>query len=258
MESEIISKLPEKYRIALYSIINYACISFGNNLFNLTLGGSGGKGKIIEGWSDLDIYIILFNYDAEQIVSFTKHLNNISIHVGTTYYTLSELSCNMIDCKTKVMCYEKQNFNVNPTLYGIDIFNLVTHDEIIAADIRNLPNILHDVRRRYIDLIGNSDNVVTKPYIKKLLVLLKCILSCYGIFSYGYDTTVLKFNELAEKENFDLTPISDFDIMSAINNIENAKESVTKFSAFVLNFVDKYYQKEGVKNKWEKELVLEQ
>lgn len=44
------------------------------------------------------------------------------IHVGVTIYTMDEVVNNLIDGKTKVMIYEKEQLNVDPTLYGKKLF----------------------------------------------------------------------------------------------------------------------------------------
>ena len=249
----IISKLPLSYRDELKNVVNNAMAIFKDNLINMTLGGSGGKGNAINGWSDLDVYIVLNIYNTEQVSEFMKTVNKNSIHTGTTFYTLAEVENDIVDMKTKVMLYEKQAYDVNPTLYGIDIFKEVTYEEIKKNDRTNFPNVLHDVRRRYIELCYTRK--VEKAYIKKLLVLVKCMLNSYDIFTYGYDPTFRELFQVMYKQNIDLTPIKDFDIVSVINNLEDSTEVVINFSEFLLNYIGNVYNKGGLR--WEKELVLE-
>ena len=251
---DLFKMIPREYKESLLGITNKAKEIFKDNLINVTLGGSGGKGKIIDGWSDLDIYIIIHDYIQEEIVEFMKYNNKLNIHIGTTFYTLNEVKYNMIDSKTKVMCFEKQQFNVNPTLYGVNVFNEISYDEIVKNDINNLPNVLHDFRRRYIELISGNKKV-DKTYIKKMLVLIKCILNYYRVFSYGYDTSLLALKTVMMNEGIDLTPIYDFDIINSINNIENAKKDIVKFSSFLLDFVEYSYKKKGEEKIWTRELV---
>ena len=104
------------------------------------------------------------------------------------------ISNNIIDAKTKIMLYEKQTYKVNPTLYGNDtIFNKISYREVKQNDKNSFPVVLHDIRRRYMNLYTNKNEKLEKTYIKKLLVLIKCILNYYDIFSYGYDKTFTKF-----------------------------------------------------------------
>ena len=253
----ILEALPEEYKNTLIYVRESAIDIFQDKLYNLTLGGSGGKGNIIEGFSDLDLYIVLEEHDLDKETLFMEQIEPLKIHVGTTFYTLDEIEADLIDFKTKVMCYEKQIDDVNPTIYGINVFKEIDYETVKQNDINYIPNALQDIRRRYANLRNSEDNTIPKEYIKKLLVLLKCILSKNDVFSYGYDRTTNRFKELCLEQGVDLTPIKDFDIIHTIHHLENKKE-VLKFSTFLLNYIDYCNKKEGEKNIWKKELVLEQ
>ena len=231
IETEIINKLPMHYKETLNNVINIAIKIFNDNLINLTLGGSAGKGNVIDNWSDLDLYIILYSYDIEQVKYFMKNISSFEIHIGTTFYTIHEIKNNLIDGKTKSMLYEKQNFNVNPILYGSDIFNLISYNIVQENDINNFPNILHDFRRRFIELCNGKD--LDKIYIKKMTVLIKCYLSYYNIFSYGYKETIEKLYKV-----LDLTSSFDFDIIYVIHNMNKSKNIVILFSKFLLEIIE--------------------
>lgn len=244
----MINKLPEKYKQQLELILECAKNIFDDNLINIILGGSGGKGNIIENWSDLDIYIIFKEYNKEQIINFLQSVKKEEIHVGTTYYTENEFKNGIIDLKTKVMLYEKQNYNVNPTLYGEDIELNIDLEDIKFNDKINFPNILHEFRRLYINLSMSKENKVEKSYIKKMLVLMKTILrSKYSEFSYGYLQTLNLLYETMEKEGYALNNNSHFDIMDVINDMGNSKEQILKFSEILLGFAEVNIEKEGVK-----------
>ena len=250
---EIINELPENYLKVLKKDIESAILIFNDNLINITLGGSGGKGNVIEGWSDLDLYIILNKYNPKQITEYMSIVNNNSIHTGTTFYTLAEIDNNVIDLKTKVMLYERKCFNVNPTLYGIDVFKEVDYEEIKNNDKANFPSVLHDVRRRFIELCMGKE--LDKVYVKKLLVLVKCLLRSYDIFTYGYAYTFNKLFEFFNEQNICLTEIKDFDIVKIINNMDDSKEDIIIFSNYLLNYISDVYNKGGLRKK--KGLVLE-
>ena len=244
----MINKLPEKYKKKLELILETAQNIFDDNLINIILGGSGGKGNIIENWSDLDIYIIFKEYNKEQIINFLQSIKKDEIHVGITYYTENEFKNGIIDLKTKVMLYEKQNYNLNPTLYGEDIELNIDLEDIIFNDKINFPNILHEFRRLYINLSISEENKVEKSYIKKMLVLMKTILrSYYSEFSYGYLQTLNLFYETMEKEGYLLIDNSHFDIIDVIKNISNSKEKTLKFSEILLGFAEVNEKKERVR-----------
>lgn len=247
--------IPKNYDEQLKEIVKLAEIIFGDNLLNITLGGSAGKGLVIQNWSDIDLYLVLKEYNIDQVFIFMKKVEKYKIHTGTTSYTLDEISNNIIDGKTKMMCYEKQEFNLNPTIYGDDVFNKVEYEKVRENDIEVFPSILHDFRRRFIKLLSENEKV-EKTYIKKMFVLIKCLLNIYGVFSFGYENCLKEFLRIVELET-GLTCNIDFDIIAVINNLENSKKDVADFSIFLLNFISSSYILKGDK-KWIKELVLEQ
>jgi hypothetical protein len=228
---------PSQYRECIIKVIYKSIEIFRENLCNITIGGSAGKNQIIVGWSDLDFYIILEKYNSSQVKEFMTFTSQLDIHIGTTFYSRKEVINDFIDNKTRVMIYEKNYYNVNPTFYGENLFLPNIYIDIKNNDYRNMPNILHDFRRRYINLLNNKI-AVDKSYIKKLLLLLKCILNDFDVFSYGYKEVIDKFKMLCDKQRFNLTIKASFDIIQIINNIENSREDVLTFSEDVLRFID--------------------
>ena len=190
---------------------------FKSNLVCVLLGGSCGKNNNIISWSDIDIYIILKEYDITMVQEFNLLADSYDIHVGITFYTLLEMEKKMIDSKTKVTLYEKELFHFNPTLYGYCSFPKIAYDEIVENDINNLPNVLHEVRRMYINIL-NKKTRIEKKYVKKMLLLLKCYLNTKHIFIYGYESVTLEFLKLYNK-NCSTNEYS-FDIIKVISDSE--------------------------------------
>lgn len=248
--SYVLKKLNKNYSVKYIELINRIVNSmisiFDDNLITIVLGGSGGKGNIIDGWSDIDLYVILKTYNVDEISDITKLISKEKIHVGITYYLYGEIINNIIDGKTKIMLYEKQMYKVNPTLYGTDsIFNKISYKEVKQNDKNSFPVVLHDLRRRYMNLYTDKNEKLDKTYIKKLLVLVKCILNYYDIFSYGYDKTFTKFKLLCDLKYGELTNIYDFNIMKVINNINNSKDDVLKFSFELFKVIERNLIYEG-------------
>ena len=95
------------------------------------------------------------------------------------------------------------------------------------------------------NLYTDKNEKLDKTYIKKLLVLVKCILNYYDIFSYGYDKTFTKFKLLCDLKYGELTNIYDFNIMKVINNINNSKDDVLKFSFELFKLIERNLIYEG-------------
>lgn len=236
---------PLEYGITIKAAVQLAINQFNNNIYSIILGGSGGKNGIVVGCSDIDLYIILKRYSIEDVTYFSKKIEKFKIHIGVTVYSIDELDNGWIDGKTKVMLYEKRHYKVNPTLYGKTIDKKIDYSEIIQNDRQNLPNVLHECRRRYIDIVNKQMNV-DKKYLKKLLVLIKCFLNTEGIFSYGYQQVLEDLKKyLKEQKKIDiLTRIESFDIISAIKNPMKKQPAILFFSATVLLFISEELKEE--------------
>lgn len=241
---------PESYKNTLIEILDIAKEELKDNLLSITLGGSGGKNNLIKGWSDLDIYIILKRYNIKEITSFQEKISKSEIHIGTTFYNLYEIENNLIDFKSKIMIYEKNNYHVNPTLYGKDYFKNVTYQEVYNNDLENYPQTLQNFKRMYIEVLNNQRKI-DKTYMKKMIVLIKCILSSYEIFSYGYDKV---FNEFYHILNNSDSPIA---LSEIITYLENYEEYIKEISYKIIEFTEteELFKKTTTTSKIKKRLI---
>ena len=221
---------PEEYKRTLSDALDISREIFLDNLVSITLGGSGGKNNIIEGWSDLDIYIVLNKYNIEQVRLLQEKLSNKNIHIGLTIYNLYELENNLIDFKTKIMIYEKNNYHVNPTLYGYDYFKNVTYQEVYQNDLLNYPVVLQAFKRMYIEVL-NNERKIDKTYIKKMLV--KCILSSYKIFAYGYNEVFQEFIKIIYNDEHNIS------LESIILDLENNQNYLINISREIIEYTEK-------------------
>lgn len=233
-----INKLPLIYLKNIYQVLFLAKMYFRNNLVNIILGGSAGKLNVIKDWSDLDFYIVLNDYNISQICDFRKEIDKCSLHIGTTFYTMSEVNGNCIDGKTKVMLYEQEKYNFNPILYGEKNYNPINYEEIIENDLMRFPNILHEFRRLHTDCTLDI-NLLNKKYVKKLLVLIKCFLNLHKIFVYGYSLCLQEFFDYFSNKNSEiLTEIKKFDIIRCINEFEDNKNEFLLLGETILKCLE--------------------
>lgn len=222
---------PEHYKKTLIDLIDIAQEELKDNLLSITLGGSGGKNKIIEGWSDLDVYIILEKYDINQISNLEKRLSNNKIHIGLTFYNLYQIENDLIDFKTKIMIYEKKNYNVNPTLYGQEYFKDVDYEVVYENDLMNYPQVLQNFKRMYIEVL-NDNRRIDKTYMKKMLVLIKCILSNFEIFAYGYNEVHREFYKILYGEE------QKFCFEEVLKNLEENEEYIIRISSEIIKYTE--------------------
>ncbi len=223
---------PKQYNDTLIDVVEMAVSIYGNNLLSVTLGGSGGKNKIIEGWSDLDIYIILKCYDLDQVRIFEDYISRKDIHIGTTIYCKDEVLNKLVDFKTKVMIFEKYNYNVNPTLYGDDYFPEIVYSEIYENDKQNYPVILQAFKRMYIQVLNNK-RTINKEYIKKMLVLLKCIFSSRKMFVYGYTDV---FDEFYKISGIEILNMESIKLM--FSDLEKSSAHIRNVSREILEYIE--------------------
>ncbi|MEG0021460.1 MAG: nucleotidyltransferase domain-containing protein [Bacilli bacterium] len=236
-------ELPSNYYDCVEKTIEKVFDILGDNILSITLGGSAGKKDIHSGWSDIDLFFIINEYEMEKIIEFNEKCNEQdSIHVGTSFYTLKEVEKNIVSYKTKVMIYEKYKYNLNPTLYGKDYYIPVTYETIRSNDIHNFPSIYQDYKKMIMEL--KSDKVKpSRTHIKKMLLLLKCILNFHNIFSFGYEEVLLKFTTLCREFHFSLTKKRGIDIIALIDDFDNLelyKDEIVEFSDEIFNFIDKF------------------
>lgn len=229
-----IIKLPEEYKNTLEIVVKKISELFGENLLNITLGGSGGKSEIIVGHSDLDLYVILQKIDISLISQVIDFIERLPIHIGITYYTKYQMDHKLIDSKTKIMIYEKYNYNVNPSLYKEFDFPMIDYSEVIENDKNNLPNLNHVLTRECAYAFKDIKRMDSK-FVKKMFVLIKCFLNTEGIFSYGYKRSLKLFQENVADEHIKNYKI---DIVNILTNIDSNREIVLDFSLKVLDYIN--------------------
>lgn len=229
---------PKRYIDLINRVVNKMAILFNDELLSVIIGGPSGKGDIIDGYTEVDLYVVLNRYDVKNISKLSKYILLEDIDVVVTYYLIDEVLNDMLDSKTKVLIYEKDKYKVNPTLYGNNLFNIVSYKDIKENDKRVLPTVLHDVRCRYTNLYSNKDLCVDRNFIYQLTVLLKCILNYNDIFVYGYNEVFSKFKLLFELKLGKVEDISNFDIIDTIHNLNDSKANVLAFCKALFEYTE--------------------
>lgn len=198
---KIIDKLPIRYKEALNYVIEESKKIYKENLLSIFLAGSGGKGNIIEGWSDLDLYFITNDFDIEansKLFSKVKD-NEFNIHIGTTFYTLDMITKLKVDSKTLVAFYEYKNLNCNSFIYNRLEIKDIKFEDIICNN-KEINDLIQIVGREIYIYKFNKNNF--KTLIKKMTLLVKVFLiKKYNKFVYGYNDV---FNALNILENIDI------------------------------------------------------
>lgn len=206
-------ELPNKYYDALIETVKCAYEIYGFNLVDIMLAGSGGKSKIINNWSDLDLYIITNEYNMDLNKMYYKALKiieqKLKIHIGTTFYSKTMFLEGNIDNKTRIALYEHINFKYNSFLLK-NINNLqlsnIKYEQILHNEINNIFNVFQTVQRYVYEYESNKDEKSFHILVKKLYLLVKMYLNIkYNIFTFGYEDA---FKLISEKLNIKIKIIS--------------------------------------------------
>lgn len=187
---------------------------FGDNLKMLVLAGSAGKGKFMDGWSDIDMYYFFDKLDYDKLSQYSEMLGKYGVHVGPTYYTTRDLANVTLDARTVHVLLElergKDKVLINK---GVDIPR-VSLEYAAQVDKGDIPDALNKLKRELLHKNSNpnKDNTRDKkddgsqakmPYdtakiIKILSLLHKLILKSLDepIIPNGYADTFEAFGRV--------------------------------------------------------------
>ena len=247
MEPKVINQkdesrqLPLEYKIALDELLIRAKSVFGDNLLSFIVGGSGGKGNIIDKWSDLDIYIVVKDMIVGQIGEFYEIKSFDHIHIGTTFYSEDDLNKGFIDFKTVVMLYE-HTLGLNPELFSKITLPSIPYSAVFHNDILLFPQTLQLFKREYLEYKYKRDTSYGKPttYVKKLTLLIKILLNKEQIFTYGYNQVFSTFVDVAEGQGFEFPEsfAQDNNIIDLIENWGESKKQLLMWGDIVFDYIN--------------------
>ena len=96
----------------------------------------------------------------------------------------------------------------------------------------NYPVVLQAFKRMYIEVL-NKERKIDKTYIKKMLVLMKCILSSHRIFAYGYNEVYQIYSNIV----YQVENPTPFD--KIFTNIETNTEIIKIISKDIIEYTEK-------------------
>ncbi|MBQ4558596.1 MAG: hypothetical protein IJA61_04410 [Clostridia bacterium] len=160
-------------------IINFCKEKFNNDLLFIILGGSAGKNAYIDGWSDIDYYIITKSNQLSTIRTTKEFFKDYPVHIGLTFLSLEELNKGLLIPRCMVTFYEIKN-GLNKLIYSSSDFNL--------SNLKNI-NVFDNVKYEISNVIfgiKNSKYTEFRPLFKQLVLLKKLYLRMKGYVKYGY------------------------------------------------------------------------
>ena len=196
VKKEYYLEIPTQYKACIDKAIFLARKIYKENLVALFLGGSTAKGNCIEGWSDIDLYIITNKLDLDANKEFYEKSKKYKIHIGTTFYTVSMINNLELDSKTFATFYEYHYFDVNKIIYGNFKVPNITYEQLLAVE-SDINNLVQAVQRELFNYMIDKKNF--KALIKKTVVLMKVYLNKYhNKYSYGYKSVSDDYRKYAD------------------------------------------------------------
>jgi len=225
VKKEYYLELPIQYKTCVDKSIFLARKVYKDNLVSIFLAGSTAKGNCIEGWSDIDLYIITNKLDLDANKEFYEKSKKYEIHIGTTFYTLGMINNLEIDSKTFAAFYEYHAFDINKIIYGNFKVPNITYKKLLSVE-SDINNLVQAVERELFNYMIDKKNF--KTLVKKTVVLMKVYLNkYYNKYSYGYHTVSIDYkNYIDSSFNYDIEEIiktndKDNDIVNMVKTIIN-------------------------------------
>ena len=98
-----------KYSIYIDKYVNEMKESLKDKLKLLLIIGSSSSNEVIENWSDIDVIVVLDEYNFKTIEIIKKISNSYPVKIGTTVYDKREFEEKNIDPKTIYHLYLYEN-----------------------------------------------------------------------------------------------------------------------------------------------------
>jgi len=165
--------IPKRYKEALSSFVNGVRELLGGEILLLVLTGSGGREEIIDGWSDLDVLIVLNQITRLSLDQIADLVSKSAIKIGTTIYSQAEFERGILDSKTVInMEFIRQRI-LKPIIVHKDLkVRYLTKTSRAKRDKIALPEFLHELKRA----LYNQDTFNVHSVAKTIDTIMKIIL----------------------------------------------------------------------------------
>lgn len=176
------------------------CHQLGNDVLFYCLVGSLGRGDIIPGWSDIDILLVIKEYNKSILKKINKVLkkNSKEVKIGVTIYTPEEFKNNK-DPKTLHYIKSIINKTYKPRIIAKKIKIKLPDRRLVGLfDRVDFTKSLHALKR---ELLLGRDYDEKKTY-KTIITLLKILLRKKHVAFVNYKDVLEKANKYLGVFNF--------------------------------------------------------
>ncbi len=194
----------------------------------LLIIGSSSSSKVIPGWSDIDVILVVSEYNFDLVEKIKEISNSYEVKIGTTIYSKREFIEKNIDPKTYYHLYLLQSGKIQLQYKKSDIeLPNITYDDIYATHYPYLLWRLHIYKRNFLY------NELTKEQIKGLYkttyLIMKAILIIDKELPRNYEEV---FKLFSEKYHFDYYNYEEF-----INNYQKDNEAYKNIIEYAKRFL---------------------
>lgn len=165
-----------------------------NEIELLALTGSGGRGKIVEGWSDLDVLIVMKKTNKKDALFIYDAVKNLPIKVGIELYSKEEFESGLVDSKTIWNIQIIRENKITPILLNNKLnFPEFSRDYLINLHRSLIPERIHKIKRN----LARYPEFDTKLLAKDIDTIMKfAMLSMTGAIISGYKEVQESFYKL--------------------------------------------------------------
>lgn len=192
--------LPYKYKNTLKGVYTEITTTLKSNLLLFLVTGSCYWGNVIDGWSDIDIILVVKKNDYVVRKILDKISSKYDIHIGTTVFSQFELLSGYLDAKSSYALWCLQKGYLQPVFISDQCKIPSISKEIVNTQlIHKTTELLHSIRR----MIYQADFREHKKIYKSLEHIVKHVLVINGIIPRSNTEMFNIFSELLKVKNFD-------------------------------------------------------
>ncbi|MFH0854552.1 MAG: nucleotidyltransferase domain-containing protein [bacterium] len=216
-----------KYRETEDAFFHYLSKNLNKSLLFYAVAGSVSRGDVIPGWSDIDVLVVIREYNKKNVLIINNALlnNSSGIKIGLTLFSSNDF--------TNIKMFKDPK-----TLYSIELIDQeICKPKIVDKKIKNninkikntsswyskdsLAGIIHGYKHALFPISKYDEKIV----YKKLATILKIILKQKGITAHSYNDVV----NIARSELKGL----DIKFKNPIYIMKNSDTSLRRYNDYV-------------------------
>lgn len=196
-------KIPLIYRNEIKRIHKAILTKMVNSVLFFMVSGSCARNSVNNGWSDIDLLIVLDNNTYKNRVQLKNIFSESPIKIGYTIYGKTQFESMDIDFKTAFAIYQMQlNEYYFPMILNEKLFiPYIDKYKLKILGKNQLPSMLHQISRIICD---DKDKSLSDELLKKIIHAMRNILFIEDINPAGYKDVIEKYSELFSIEKFDV------------------------------------------------------